>query len=71
MQKKKSEMFRDSSAFTLPGDERVLYGDVCHVYDHEPSSCALVDQHKKKEIFRLREEAVYTVFRLGKTQTVN
>jgi len=49
-------MFRDSSAFTLPGDERVLHGDVCHVYDHEPSSFALVNQHKKKEIFRLREE---------------
>ena len=71
MQKKKSEMFRDSSAFTLPGDERVLYGDECHVYDHEPSSCALVDQHKKKEIFRLREEVICTVFRLTKTQTVN
>ena len=70
MQKKKIEMFRDSSAFTLPGDERVVYGDVCHVYDHELSSCALVDQHKKKEIFRLRE-VVYTVFRLGKTQTGN
>ena len=71
MQKKKPEMFRDSSAFTLPGDERVLCGDVCHVYDHEASSCSLVDQHKKKEIFRLREEVVYTVFRLHKTQTVN
>lgn len=46
-------MFRDSSAFTLPGDERVLYGDVCHVYDHVLSSCALVDQHREKEIFRL------------------
>lgn len=64
-------MFRDSSAFTLPGDERVLYGDVYRVYDHEPSSCALVDQHKEREIFPLREEVVYTVFRLPKTQTVN
>lgn len=38
VQKKKSEMFRDARAFTLPGDGHVLYGDVCHVHDHEPSS---------------------------------
>ena len=24
-------MFRDSSAFTLPSDERVLYGDVLYI----------------------------------------